>query len=451
MIGLETIAAIFGERALNSIPEGLLIATIAWLGLRVSGKQSSGTKFAVWLVTLLAIVALPLVPLLGAHTVTAHKLAARVTLPSSWADAIFVCWAIIATFSGIRLALGLWKVSRLRATCAPFDCGSFPAVQAEVEEFRKTRPVEICSSLLVRVPTAIGFFRPAIVVPEWALELAEEELKAVVLHELAHLRRRDDWTNLAQKLLRAVFFFHPAVWWIEKRLSMEREMACDELVLAATGNRQAYAECLVSLAEKSLFQRGLAMAQAAIGRARETVQRLERILDSAQPMKSGVFKPALLVASAVAVISLGILAGAPRLIAFRPVDAKQVPSANVKAQIVEPASVGRAVQVASRGPNHLVNPKAVPARARSGDPHRNIVNSIGVVQADAKQVRPSPGLVRTAAVRPAPGQRMFVVVETTQFTGTGTDLSTVRFCVWRVTFDGPEGRTVHTEIIAKSI
>ena len=84
----------------------------------------------------------------------------------------------------------------------------------------------------------------------------------------AHSGNSTDWTNLAQKLVRTVFFFHPAVWWIERRLSLEREMACDEAVLAETENPRAYAECLVSLAEKSFVRRGLALAQAVVGRAR---------------------------------------------------------------------------------------------------------------------------------------------------------------------------------------
>ena len=89
----------------------------------------------------------------------------------------------------------------------------------------------------VRVPTALGFFRPAVVLPSWTLrDLSPDELKVIVLHELAHLRRWDDWTNLAQKFVKAIFFFHPAVWWIDSRLALEREIACDDMVLEQTAN-----------------------------------------------------------------------------------------------------------------------------------------------------------------------------------------------------------------------
>src|SRR6202011_3024466 len=98
--------------------------------------------------------------------------------------------------------------------------------------------------------------RPLVVIPAWARqELSTTELQAILLHELAHLRRWDDWTNLVQKIVGALLFFHPAVWWIEQRLSLEREMACDDVVLAETVSPRGYAECLLSLAEKSLLRR----------------------------------------------------------------------------------------------------------------------------------------------------------------------------------------------------
>ena len=68
----------------------------------------------------------------------------------------------------------------------------------------------MCISEDVTVPAAIGFFRPAIVFPAGLLsQLSPDEIKVILLHELAHLRRWDDWTNLGQKIVKAVFFFHP--------------------------------------------------------------------------------------------------------------------------------------------------------------------------------------------------------------------------------------------------
>src|SRR5262249_19701242 len=142
------------------------------------------------------------------------------------------------------------------------------------------RHVRLAVSEQVEVPTAIGFWKPVIVLPTWTLnELTPNELQPILIHELTHLRRRDDWINLFQKLVRAVFFFHPAVWWIDSKLSLEREMACDDAVLASTSNPRAYASCLIDLLEKSCARRGWTMAQAAVHRAKDLSIRITQILD----------------------------------------------------------------------------------------------------------------------------------------------------------------------------
>jgi beta-lactamase regulating signal transducer with metallopeptidase domain len=446
MTGFETFAGLFAERALNCVPEGLLIAAVVWLGLRISRQQSAGTKFAVWFLTLAAITALPFIPALS-YAAHDHVPSARISLSSAWAVAILVAWLAIVFVAGLRLAIGLWKVNRLRATCTPIDSNHFSALRFTIEEFRKTRQVEVGTSSTVRTPTAIGFLKPMIVLPHWALELPEGDLRAVVLHEFAHLRRRDDWTNLAQKILRAIFFFHPAVWWIEKNLTLEREMACDELVLAETGNRQAYARCLVSLAEKSLLLRGLALAQAAIGRTRETAQRLERILDTAQPMKSGVPRPALAATSAIALVAIGIFFGTPKLVVFQPLGkAPLISAVKVSQSAPRPEQVA---QVIAKQMNQTVASKVVRTKTPPVERERNSIESARVVPAKAKPRR-GPDLLRSAAFWPAPQQqRFFVVVQTTQFAG--TEFPIMKFCVWRVTFDSSDGRAVRAEIIAKSI
>src|SRR5208282_5537471 len=150
-------------------------------------------------------------------------------------------------------------------------------------------------------------------------------LNVVLLHEFAHLRRWDDWTNLIQKMVRALFFFHPAVWWIENRLAVEREMACDDAVLAETANPHGYASCLVSLLEKSVAHRlsdkplsdkPWSMAQAAVHRAREAALRLAQILDKNRPAATRVWKPALGMVGAFFVVCLMALPFAPQFVAF---------------------------------------------------------------------------------------------------------------------------------------
>ena len=170
----------------------------------------------------------------------------------------------------------------------------------------------------MQVPAAIGFFQPLIVLPAWSMrELSAEELNSILIHELAHLRRWDDWTNLAQKVLRALFFFHPAIWWVESQVSLEREMACDDIVLSKSVSPRSYAECLVSVAEKSIMRRGLAMAQAAVSRMRDTTKRVTQILDRNRPVATGVGKPALGLVTVFSAVCLVVASRAPEIIAFQ--------------------------------------------------------------------------------------------------------------------------------------
>ncbi|WP_425617360.1 M56 family metallopeptidase [Anatilimnocola sp. NA78] len=111
--------------------------------------------------------------------------------------------------------------------------------------FRTAIPRVVYASERVSEALAVGFFKPVVLLPAaWLLELPPNLLEAVVAHELAHLRRCDLWVNLLQRVAEAVLFYHPAIWWLSSRLRRERELCCDELAVAATGERLDYAEAL---------------------------------------------------------------------------------------------------------------------------------------------------------------------------------------------------------------
>ncbi len=314
-INLEELARISAGRMLNSMLEGIAIGLFAWILLRLVGRRNSSTRFAVWFSALLAIAFLPVI---GGPASNQASAASAITVPGSWARGVFIVWASIAFISLTRVGVGLWQLRKLRASCIAIDPKALdPLLRATLQAFQSVRSVELCQSDRLHVPTAIGFLEPLVVIPAWAMkELSTAELNSILIHELAHLRRRDDWTNLAQQVLKALLFFHPAVWWIENKLALEREMACDDAVLAATANPKGYAQCLVALAEKSFMRRGLAMAQAAVNRIHQTSLRVSQILDVNRPGATRVWKPALYSVAAFSAVCLVSLSRAPELVTF---------------------------------------------------------------------------------------------------------------------------------------
>jgi beta-lactamase regulating signal transducer with metallopeptidase domain len=353
---LQIIAQFAVGRFLNSLPEGLLIALFAGVMLRLLPRQNSGTRFAVWFVALLAVAALPFI---GGTTGGRTLLAAGgmrpvITLPGGWGIFLFLAWVLAAFVAVLRLLIGLWRLRQLRRSCVAIDGTKLDgAIGKALADFATARSVTLATSERMSVPTAIGFFRPMIVIPGWALrELTPSELNIILLHEFAHLRRGDAWTNLLQKTVRALFLFHPAVWWIENRLSLEREMACDDQVLAETANPRGYAQCLIGLLEKGVARRSVAMAQAVVHRVSEASLRLAQILDVSRPNTRHVWKPALGLVAFFSSLCLVIVPRVPRLVAFeanqpasqgsihgRPVPSPTVSQAQFPPAVVIPAAL----------------------------------------------------------------------------------------------------------------
>lgn len=471
---LQSLAQLSAERILNCTAEGMVIALLAWLLLRAIGPRNSGTRFAVWFAALLGIAALPL---FGHWVSTSAGLAKRpeITMPASWALYIFAAWLLLAAAGLFRVAIGFLHLHRLRGSCVPVDLATLhPTLQKTLADFDSSRAVKLCVSDQMRVPTAIGFTKPLVVMPTWAMEeLSTLELNAILLHELAHLARHDDWSNLIQKILGALLFFHPAVWWIEKKLALEREMACDDLVLAdaATTSPRAYAECLVSLAEKSFLRRGFALAQAAVDRLRHVSLRVTQILDVNRPRATRVWRPAPVLVSGVALVCLVGLSQAPtRLVSFESgaalpsttnaiagdFDASQM--SNMGGRVI-PAKLqvqgeefraedARAGQVA---PEHKGSAAVAKSALKGPMTPRSKAVSASAPQHRAK----APMVVRTSMEgNGVIAQTLFLVtrtevVRTRQYDASGAVVWDL--CVWRVTVVGPVQNKMEAGIAAKSI
>src|SRR5215472_2324478 len=318
---LHLLAETLTTRAVQSLAEGILIVFFAGIVLRFS-RHSAGTRFTVWFSSLVAIAVLPifggrLFSYSAPYYSSGH---ATITVSGRWAVYLLATWALIAAWFLCGVIKAAWHLHALRRSCTPLQLtGLDPLLRETLRRYSQKRDVSLCTSARVRVPAAMGLLKPAVVIPEWVMrELSTDEVNQILVHELAHLRRWDDWTNLAQQVIKAVFFFHPAVWWVDKKVALERESACDDVVLAeAASSPRAYAECLTRLAERSFLHRSVALAQAALGRIRQMSLRVGRILDPNRELLPN--RGWKLLASLIAVFATGTaiwISRVPQLIAF---------------------------------------------------------------------------------------------------------------------------------------
>jgi len=275
-----------------------------------------------------------------------------------------IVWVVFSFVLLARLAAGYRVLRNLKSTATP----AAPDWQRHFSRLCVTHGIHRQPQLLVSShasgPMSLGFFRPAIVIPHALLEtLSHSELEQIVLHELAHLHRRDDWSNLAQKLIEAVLPIQPAIYWLGYQMSLAREMACDDWVIAATGTPGFYAAALTKVAELSQWQRAGVFAAGAAGNRSQLFHRVRQMLDRTRNAAPRLTIVPLASALAVVVALTCLSARAPQLIAF----AQSQKSVGTPAMLIAPsaplapqsprAPVTRTVaSLASRAPMVLAAP-----------------------------------------------------------------------------------------------
>lgn len=168
---------------------------------------------------------------------------------------------------------------------------------------RLSRPVTLLESCLAEVPVVVGYVRPAILMPVGLLAgLPVGQVEAILLHELAHIRRYDYLVNLLQSAVEGFLFYHPAVWWISGLIRAERENCCDDLVVALNGDAHEYAAALATL-EQNRWS-GREAAPAATGG--NLMQRIRRLLNRPEAPRRAltpIFSAGILAITAAVVLT----------------------------------------------------------------------------------------------------------------------------------------------------
>jgi hypothetical protein len=138
-----------------------------------------------------------------------------------------------------------------RVGVSPASPDVLAALRRVSERLGLRRTVQVLQSTLARVPVVIGYLRPVILLPvSLVTSIPAAQLDAILAHELAHVRRHDFVFNLLQTLVETIFFYHPAVWWLSRRIRVEREHCCDDLVVEVLGNRVEYGRALLAIEEQ---------------------------------------------------------------------------------------------------------------------------------------------------------------------------------------------------------
>jgi uncharacterized protein (TIGR03435 family) len=148
-----------------------------------------------------------------------------------------------------RLAGGWWRVRRLQQVARALPVSHWQDAAGRLaQQIGLTRVVRVVDATFVETPLVVGWLEPAVLLPVAALAgLTPQQVRAILAHELAHVRRHDALVNAAQTIAETLLFYHPAVWWLSSRIRIEREHCCDDVALAVSGDPYGYASALAEL------------------------------------------------------------------------------------------------------------------------------------------------------------------------------------------------------------
>ncbi len=248
--------------------EGLLIALLLWIALAILRNGSARLRYYVSCAALGIMTALPVVTAWFMYRApTPWDMPGPVTsMPesASWSALPQAAWlpAWITTFESWALPVWLlgvlvfavrliWISKHVAELQREGEAAGAPVIETITHlacHMGISGPLRVLISRLTDTPCVVGWLRPVILLPAAALlSLSVQQLETVLAHELAHIRRRDYLVNLLQTLSETLLFYHPAIWWVSERIRRERELCCDDMVVAVCGDAIGYARALTKL------------------------------------------------------------------------------------------------------------------------------------------------------------------------------------------------------------
>jgi hypothetical protein len=209
---------------------------------------------------------------------------------------VAIAWAIGFVYIGIRFGRQ-WIAARSLRVCSVVDAdGSVSAIFDELRSaFGVSRRVRVLVSEIAQSPMVVGWIVPVVVVPASVITMmSPEQVRLVLAHELAHIRRYDHLVNMLQVLVESVLFYHPVVWWMSRQARIEREHCCDDAAVRVAGDAVLFARALAELEEVRLRSR----AVLGLHQGGSLMNRIQRILNGRESRHG---------AGATALLSVAIL------------------------------------------------------------------------------------------------------------------------------------------------
>lgn len=208
---------------------------------------------------------------------------------------IVFAWLAGAFLFSLRMMTGWFYINRIRLSAIPITNGWDERLAKLAAQLSIKRLVQIAESTRIHSPMVIGFLKPMILIPAGMLSgLTTEQVEAILIHELAHIKRHDYFINILQSVIEIILFFNPFVWTLSAVIRREREYCCDDAVITKQKNKLAYVHALASLEEARISKNALAMSLA--GNKNELLTRIKRIMEKPfqQSSKSSRLVPTVL-------------------------------------------------------------------------------------------------------------------------------------------------------------